>query len=127
MGAMAKKQKRILIVEDERAMAKALELKLSRSGYEAKAVFNGREALEALRSDGYALVLLDLVMPQMDGFAVLNQMKAEGIKTPVIVASNLSQEEDIKKAKSLGVKDYFVKSNTPISDVVKHINKVLKA
>jgi len=117
--------KKILIAEDEKPMAYALELKLNNSGYEAKAVFNGEEALEELTNNKYDLALIDLMMPKMDGFGVLEQLKEKGIKIPVIVSSNLSQEADIKKAKSLGAIDYFVKSDTPITSVVDHIKKIL--
>lgn len=106
-------------------MAKALELKLNSSGFEAKAVFDGDEALEELAKTKYDLMLLDLMMPKKDGFGVLEEMKAKGIKIPVIVSTNLSQEGDIAKVKELGAKDYFVKSDTPITEVVKHVKKIL--
>jgi DNA-binding response OmpR family regulator len=117
--------KKILIAEDEKPMAKALELKLNNSGFEAKAVFNGVEAVAELEKTNYDLVLLDIMMPKKDGFGVLEDIKAKKIKTKVIVATNLSQENDIKKAKELGAIDYFVKSDTPISQVVKNVQKVL--
>lgn len=117
--------KRVLVVEDERPMAHALELKLNHSGYEAMAVFNGQEALDELNRQTYDLIILDLVMPVMDGFALLRELQTRGKKIPVIVASNLSQEEDAKKAKKLGAKDYFVKSNTPIAEVINHVKKIL--
>jgi signal transduction histidine kinase len=83
--------KKILIAEDEKPMAKALALKLNNSGFEAKAVHNGKDAVEELKAAKYDLLLLDLMMPTMDGFQVLEQIKAEKIKTSVIVTSNLSQ------------------------------------
>jgi len=118
--------KKILIAEDEKPMAKALELKLNNSGFEAKAVFNGQEAIDALKAEKYDLMLLDLMMPTMDGFAVLEQMKTDKIKTPVVVTSNLSQEEDKEKAKSLGAKDYLVKSNVSLKEIVEKITSMLK-
>ncbi|PLX28394.1 hypothetical protein C0581_02595 [Candidatus Parcubacteria bacterium] len=118
-------KKKILIAEDEKPMAKALELKLNNSGYEAKAVFDGVEAVEALEQDKYDLMLLDLMMPKKDGFGVLEDMKAKKIKVPVIVSTNLSQDADIERAKKLGAKDYFVKSDTPITGVIEHIQKIL--
>lgn len=118
--------KKILIAEDERPMAKALELKLTSSGFLAKAVFNGDEALEVLAKEKYDLLLLDLMMPKRDGFSVLQEIKDKKKDIAVIVTSNLSQEEDIKKAKSLGAVDYLVKSDTPITEVVERVKKVLK-
>ena len=64
-------------------------------------------------------------MPNKDGFAVLEELKKKGSKIPVIVTSNLSQDEDAKRAKSLGAKDYFIKSNTPIKDIISHIKDIL--
>lgn len=117
--------KRILIAEDEKPMAHALELKLNSVGFVAKAVHDGDEALAELSREKYDLLLLDLMMPVKDGFAVLEELHKRGIKIPVIVSSNLSQEEDLKKARALGAKDYFVKSDTPINEVIEHIKKLL--
>ena len=64
-------------------------------------------------------------MPNKDGFSVLTDMKESKIKVPVIVSTNLNQKEDIEKALGLGAKDYFVKSDTTIAEVVDHIKKVL--
>jgi DNA-binding response OmpR family regulator len=122
---MPDKPKKILIVEDEKPMAHALELKLNNSGFQAKAVFNGEEALKILEAEQFSLMLLDLVMPQVDGFQVLEELKKRNNTTPIIVSTNLSQEEDQKRATDLGAKDFFVKSDTPISQVIEHIKKVL--
>ncbi len=121
---MSQPQK-ILVAEDERPMAHALELKLTRSGYTVKTAFDGEEALQYLTSEPFDLVLLDLVMPKKDGFAVLQGLQDKHITTPVIVSSNLSQAEDAKRAKALGASDYFIKSDTPISKVVEHVRRVL--
>ena len=110
--------KKILIVEDERPMAKALDLKLTHAGYAVVATHNGEECLVAIEKEHFDLILLDIVMPKLDGFGVLEILKEKGNKTPVIMMTNLSQEEDIKKAKALGARDYCVKSNTPIADFV---------
>lgn len=115
---------KILIAEDERPMATALELKLNKSGFEAKAVFDGETAIYILSKEKYDLLLLDLMMPKMDGFSVITKLKELGNNIPVIVLSNLSQEEDKKKAMELGAKDYFVKSDTPISDIVKKVSSL---
>lgn len=116
---------KILIAEDEKPLARALEMKLTRSGYEVTLAFNGDEALKALEKGKFALLLLDLMMPKVDGFGVLEQMRKKGNKTPAIVLTNLSQKEDEKRAKDLGAKDFFVKSNTPIADIVKMVEKII--
>ena len=118
--------KKIIIVEDERPMANALVLKLSNSGFETEVVFDGKEAMAKLKKNKYDLMLLDLMMPRMGGFEVLESLKKSGNKMPVIISTNLSQESDIKKAKTLGAVDYFVKSDTSISKVVEQIKKFLK-
>jgi len=117
--------KKILITEDEKPLAKALELKLQKEGFDAKAVFDGAEAVAELKRQKYDLMLLDLVMPNQDGFATLEAIKNAGIKLPIIVSSNLSQEEDMKRAKELGAVDYFIKSDTPLTEVVSSIKKYL--
>ncbi len=116
---------KILVAEDEKAMSRALELKLKRSGFEVVTVADGEAALQALSEQKFALVLLDLMMPQKDGFAVLAAMRESGNATPVIVSSNLSQEEDAERARTLGAADYFIKSNTPIEEVVQRVKKTL--
>ena len=116
--------KKILVAEDEKPMAKALVLKLNNAGFEAKAVFNGEDALAELQKEPYDLLLLDMIMPRMDGFSVLAKIKEGGIKTKVIVTSNLGQPEDFEKAKSLGASDYFVKSDISLSEIVENIKKM---
>lgn len=122
---MAKNAKKILIAEDEKPMSKALEIKLGRAGYDVKAVYNGEEAIEMMKKEKFDLLLLDLIMPKKDGFDVLEEIKSKKIKTAVIVLSNLGQEEDINKAKALGAKDFFIKSDTPIAQILEHIQKIL--
>lgn len=122
---MFKKPKKILIVEDEKPLARALELKLGHVGFETKTVSDGEEALSILKNEKFNLIILDLVIPKLDGFCVLLELKERKNKTPIVIISSLSQEEDIKRAKEFGVKDYFVKSNTPISELVNHIKRVI--
>ena len=116
---------RILVAEDEKPMSRALELKLQKSGFETRAAYDGEEALTLLGKEEFDLILLDLMMPKKDGFGVLTEMKKRGIKTPVIVSTNLSQSEDMARVAELGAKDYFIKSDTPINEVVQHIKDVL--
>lgn len=117
--------KLILIVEDEKPLSHALEMKLKGQGYTTKVVTNGQDALAELKNGKVSMVLLDLIMPVMDGFGVLTEMANKKLKVPVIVLSNLGQDEDRTKAKTLGAVDYFVKSNTPIADIVTRVKKSL--
>ncbi len=116
---------RILIVEDEHPLAHALELKLKREGFEPVVCLNGPEGLKEALTGNYSLILLDIIMPELDGFALLQEMTKKKVKTPVLVLSNLGLEEDRQKAKGLGVIDYFVKANTPIANIVKRVKDAL--
>lgn len=118
-------KKKILVADDEFALANALSLKLSNVGFETKIAKDGEEAINLIKTDGFDLVLLDLMMDKKDGFSVLEEMQKEKIKTPVIVTSNLGQQEDISRAESLGAVGYFVKSNTPLSDIVEKVKNIL--
>lgn len=117
--------KKILIVEDERPIARALQLKLKNSGFEPESVFNGEGALALMQEKAFDLVLLDLMMPKVGGFAVLEELRKRGDTTPVIIISNLNQPEDIKKAKEIGAVDFFIKSDTPLANIVDNVKKNL--
>jgi len=113
--------KKILVADDEKALAKALQLKLNHAGFETTTAFDGAEALDLLKKESFDLVLLDLVMPKMDGFQVLEEVNKLGKKTKIVVTSNLGQEEDAEKAKNLGAINFFVKSDTPITEIVDYV------
>ena len=117
--------KRIMIAEDEHALAHALELKLTHEGYGTKIVEDGARALESVEEFKPHLILLDLIMPKMDGFKFLEEIKNSKNAAPVIVLSNLGQDEDKKRAESFGVQGYFVKANTPIAEIVKKIKSLI--
>ncbi len=121
---VASNGKKILIVEDEKPLSHALEMKLRNQGFETTVVTNGHDALEILSKTKYDVVLLDLIMPVLDGFGVLGEMQNKKIKIPVIVISNLGQAEDRAKTKALGAVDYFVKSNTPIAEIIERVKAV---
>ncbi len=112
-------KKKILIIEDEKPLAHALELKMTHEGYETTVASTGRQGLEEASSGKYDLILLDLILPEVDGFAILEGLKAKKLKPVVVVLSNLGQDEDRKKAEEFGVKNYLVKSNVPLADIVK--------
>ncbi len=116
---------KILVVEDERPMARALELKLTNSGFTVSLASDGEEAINKIEHEKFNVILLDLILPKVDGFVVLEALKKKGIKIPVIVTSNLGQDEDKARAKELGAQGYFVKSNTSISQLVEEVKKVV--
>lgn len=117
--------KAILIVEDEKPLAHALELKVGHEGYQTTVALTGAEGLKEALSGKHDLILLDLIMPEMDGFTLLQQLKDKHVKTKVIILSNLGQDEDRKRAADLGAVDYLVKANTPISEILSKIKSVL--
>lgn len=117
--------KKILIVEDERMIAKMLVMKLQSAGFEVANAYDGGEALAIMEKEKFNLVLLDLMMPRVDGFDVLAELKKRGDMTPVIVATNLNQESDISRVLELGVSNYYVKSDTSLDEIVENIKSVL--
>lgn len=122
---MSKKSMRILIVDDEKPMARAMQLKLEHEGFEVDTAYDGESVPTLVEKGDYALVLLDLVMPKYDGFSVLEEFKKRGISIPVIVLSNLSQQEDEKRVRALGAKDFYIKSNTPLANIVQKVTALL--
>ncbi len=119
--------KRILIAEDEKPLARALSLKLKAEGFDVEVVSDGEEALAVIQKDKFDLILMDIMMPKKNGFAVLEELQKANISVSVFVMSNLSQDEDMKRIESFGVKDYIVKSNTSLSEMVKKITTYLNA
>lgn len=118
-----KKGRKILVVEDEHPLAHALELKFSHEGYDVTIAVDGVEGLKVANTTKFDMILLDLIMPQMDGFTFMEKLKK---KVPIIILSNLGQEEDKERAAELGAVDYFVKSNTPIVEIIKKVKATLK-
>ncbi len=114
-------QKTILLIEDEKPIARVLSSKLESEGFLVLIAQDGEKALSILREGHVDFVVLDLVLPHMDGFEVLRGMRIEGIQAPVVVVTNLSQEEDKDRVAEFGVLEYFVKPNVTIEDVVGYI------
>ncbi|MEK7560891.1 MAG: response regulator [Patescibacteria group bacterium] len=119
-------QKRVLIVEDEAPIARALALKLHHSGFQTVIAGDGEQALDILARDTFGLIVLDLVMPKQDGFTVLERLRERENKTPILIWSNLGQRQDIARARTLGASDYLVKSQTPLVDVVARIKQLIE-
>jgi len=122
-----KTPKRILLAEDDPSLSKLYQTKLSMSGYEVIAVSDGKECLAAASKGKIDVILLDIIIPKIDGFAVLKKLKSKPKtkKIPVILLTNLGQEEDMKKGKELGAQGYLIKSNLTPAEVAKKIEEVL--
>jgi two-component system, OmpR family, alkaline phosphatase synthesis response regulator PhoP len=119
--------KKILIAEDDKFLASAYRLKLTKTDFEVQIANDGVELLETLKTFTPDLILLDLVMPIMDGFAVLENLRSNpNFKSlPILVASNLGQKEDIDRAKSLGANDFVIKSDMSLDTIIEKINKLI--
>src|SRR4030043_953698 len=119
--------KKILIVEDEEIVLGLLQKKLSQEGYEVSVARDGEEGLKKMREIKPDLVLLDIIMPKMGGFEVMEEMqKDSGLKKiPVIVVSNSGQPVEIDKAQELGAKDWLIKTEFDPQEVVDKVKKQL--
>ena len=121
------KQKLVLIVEDDDNLANVYETRLQAEGFSTKRVPNGEDALSAAIASKPDLILLDVMMPKVSGFDVLDILRntPETADAKVIMLTALSQDSDKEKAKSLGVDDYLIKSQVVIADVVDRIKEHL--
>ena len=117
--------KKVLITEDDQFLIKMYKLNLEQEGIEIDIAKNGEEAIAAMDKEQPSLLLLDLLMPKVDGFSVLEHYKEKAYDFPVIILSNLSQDVDREKCKELGAKDYFVKSDTDIEELVNMVKKYI--
>jgi DNA-binding response OmpR family regulator len=115
--------KRILLVEDDDALANVYVMRLQAEGMETRRVGNGEDALASVLSFHPDLILLDVMMPKVSGFDVLDIIRntPEVANVKIIMLTALSQESDKARAESLGVDDYLVKSQVVIADVVDRV------
>jgi two-component system, OmpR family, alkaline phosphatase synthesis response regulator PhoP len=118
---------KILVAEDDKFLQSAYKVKLTKEGFEIKTAADGNEVLEVLKTFTPDLILLDIVMPNKDGFAALSEIKKDPkLKDiPVLITSSLSQKEDVQKGKDLGAVEYVVKSDTSLKDLVAKIHQLL--
>ncbi|MEI6238596.1 MAG: response regulator [bacterium] len=123
---MESKKKKILVLEDEKPLARALELKLVHEGFEVITSSNGEGVIFLIEKNNFSLIICDMLMPKFDGFQVLQTLSDKKLKIPVIVLTNLSQSEDEKRVRALGASDFYIKSDTPITTVVERIKQILE-
>ena len=117
--------KKILIIEDEKIICDLLERKLTREGYSVVITTNGIDGLVKMREDRPDIVLLDIIMPKMGGFEVMEEMnKDETLKDiPVIVVSNSGQPVEIDRIKKMGAKDWLIKTEFDPQEVLEKVKK----
>jgi DNA-binding response OmpR family regulator len=118
---------KILLIEDEEMLANMYEVKFQNEGFEVIKALDGATGLELSKTTSPDMVLLDVIMPKMDGFSVLKSMREdEATKDlPVMLLTNLGQDEDIQKGKELGVIGYLIKANVTPAEVVESVKKEL--
>lgn len=121
------RKRKILLVEDENALAGVYETRLVAEGFDVRRAENGEEALAAIREYNPDLMLLDVMMPHVSGFDVLDMVRntPDMVNLKVIMLTALSQDSDKQHAKDLGVDDYLVKSQVVIADVVAKVKQHL--
>ncbi len=124
---MPDRARRVLLAEDDRFLRRAAEVRLRRHGLEVLTAADGEEALRVARAEPLDLVLLDVVMPKLQGFDVLKALKQDDATAhiPVIVLSNLGQERDVAQAMALGALAFLVKAHLSLQDLVDRVDAAL--
>jgi|SRR3989344_617637 len=117
--------KKILLIEDEDILIGLLQKKLAKEGYEIKLARDGRAGMDMMRKNKPDLILLDIVMPRMGGLEVMEEMRndKELKNIPIIIISNSGQPVELDKAKALGVKDWLIKTEFDLQEVVEKVKK----
>ena len=120
-------KKYILLVEDDEFLAELYATKLTLEGFEVGLANDGEKGLKMVKARTPDLVLLDIILPKMDGFEVLKNMKEDKKykDLPVILLTNLSQKDEVAKGLDLGAADYLIKAHFMPSEVIKKIRKFL--
>ncbi len=126
---MAENKKKVLIAEDDEHISKVYEIKLAKEGFATSLARDGEEAVAKITAEKPDIVLLDLMLPKKDGFGVLEDIKKnpELANIPIIVLSNLGQKSDQDRTLALGAKEYLVKVDNPIQDVIDKVKGYLSS
>lgn len=119
------KPKKILLIEDEELIITLLQRKLEKEGYQVSVGRDGVEGMEKMKEDKPDLVLLDIVMPRMGGFEVMQEMRGEkGLKDiPIIIISNSGQPVELDRAKMMGARDWLIKTEFDPKEVLTKVKK----
>ncbi|HEX4104366.1 MAG TPA: response regulator [Candidatus Paceibacterota bacterium] len=119
--------KKVMVVEDDRFLSSLIKARLEKEGFAVLQAFDGEEAIQALKTERPNLIILDLIMPKVTGFEVLQTISiTPGFEhIPVVILSNLAQDSDIEKARELGAKEYFVKVKISIDDLIGKIKALV--
>ncbi len=119
----------ILVVDDEATVRDTVALRLEQDGHRVVTAADGREALQLFRAEKPDLILLDLIMPKLNGFDVLQALKKDAptAHIPVIIMSNLGQDRDVQQAMDAGAAAYFVKTDLSLQALVQRVEETLTA
>ena len=120
--------KTILIIEDDKFLRELIAQKLIKEGFEISEAVDGEEGMKKVKEEKPDLVLLDLILPGIDGFEVLSRMREESAlaSIPVIILSNLGQREDVEKGLRMGAVDYLIKAHFTPGEIIDKIKAALK-
>jgi DNA-binding response OmpR family regulator len=124
---MEKKQVKVMVIEDDKFLLKAYEIKFKQSKINAILARDGATGLSFAEKESPSLIILDLMLPKMNGFEILEKLKnSEALKNiPVIAVSNLGQKKDMKRALELGAKEYLIKTNYSLDEIIEKVKKYL--
>ena len=127
MSEKTKGGKKVLLIEDEEMIGEMYRTKFESEGFEFVCGKDGEGGLELAKKEKPDIILLDIIMPKLDGFSVLKELKKDTKtkKIKIILLTNLGQDEDVKKGKAMGANDYLVKANFTPSQVVEKVREVL--
>lgn len=120
-------RRKVLVVEDDELLRDLLVRKLTSEGFDTESCFDAPCLFDVLEKGKPAIILLDLILPGLDGFGVLERLKADDnlSDVPVLILSNLGQQEDIDRVMALGASGFMVKANFTLGEIVTRIRKVL--
>jgi len=120
--------KKILIIEDDKFLRELISRKLSGEGFDISEAVDGEEGIKKIKEEKPDLILLDLILPGIDGFEVLARLREEPklSSTPVIILSNLGQREEVERGLKLGAIDYLIKAHFTPGEIIEKIRNTLK-
>ena len=118
-------KKKIYIVDDDEFLTSMYNLSIHGPDREVKIMHDGEAAIAAIDVQQPDLLILDLLMPKLDGFGVLEYVKKKGYSFPIIILSNIEDAMDREKCLKIGAKDYYSKNNTDLDDLAEKVNKQL--
>jgi len=124
---MSDTKKTILIIEDDKFLRELISQKLKKEGFCISEAVDGEKGVKKAKTEKPDLILLDLILPGIDGFEVLSEIKKDHIaaEIPVIILSNLGQKDDIERGLRLGAVDYLIKAHFTPGEIIKKIKTIL--